>query len=71
MTNVCKIYVTKLEENIQLERPRSRLQDIIKINLEETMLVGVDCGHLAQDRFRWRAVMNIMKFRFHKRREIL
>jgi hypothetical protein len=41
-----------------LRRPRSRRVDNIKMDLGETGLGGVDWIDLAQDKVRWRALVN-------------
>jgi hypothetical protein len=41
-----------------LERPRHRWEDGIKMDLRETGWWGVEWIQLAQDRDRWRAVVN-------------
>jgi hypothetical protein len=41
-----------------LERPRLRWEDGIKMDLKEVGWGGVEWIHLAQDRDRWRAVVN-------------
>jgi hypothetical protein len=41
-----------------LGRPRRRWEDKIKMGLREVVFGGVDWIHLAQDRDRWRAVVN-------------
>jgi hypothetical protein len=41
-----------------LERPRRRWEDGIKMDLTEIGWGGVEWMHLAQDRDRWRAVVN-------------
>jgi hypothetical protein len=53
-----------LSENLK-GRPRHRWEDNIRLNLRETGWKGVVWIHLAQDRDRWRAVVNtIMNLRF-------
>jgi hypothetical protein len=42
----------------QLERPRSRWEDGMKMDLREIGWGGVEWIHLAHDRDRWRAVVN-------------
>ena len=45
-------------------RPRRRWEDNIKVGLQEMGCVGMDWIDLAQDRDRWRALVNaIMNFR--------
>jgi hypothetical protein len=58
--NVYRILVGKPEGKRPLERPRRRWEDGIKMDLEETGWGGggVEWFHLAQDRDRWRAVVN-------------
>jgi hypothetical protein len=50
--------VVKLEGNGQLRRPRHRWIDKIKMDLLEIGLGVVDWIGLAQDRYRWRALVN-------------
>jgi hypothetical protein len=50
--------VGKPEEKRALGRPRSRLVDNIKMDLFEIGWGGVDWIGLAQDRDKWRAVVN-------------
>ena len=61
---VHKVLVGKPEGKRPLGRPRRRWKDNIKMELEE---VGMNCGdwmELAQDRDRWRALVNtVMNFR--------
>ena len=68
---VRRVLVGKPEGKRPLGRPRCRWEDNIKINLQE---VGGDCGdwvELAQDRDRWRALVNtLMNLRVPKMRGI-
>ena len=61
---VHNVLVGKPEGRRPLERPRSRLEDNIKMDLEE---LGRGCGdwmELAQDKDRWRALVStVMNFR--------
>jgi hypothetical protein len=51
-------------EGRPLGRPRCRWQDNVKMDLRETGFGDVDWIHLAQDRDRWRALVNtVMKLR--------
>jgi hypothetical protein len=56
--NVYRVLVGKPEWKIPLERPRRRWEDGIKMDLREIGLGGVEWIQLAQDRYRWRAVVN-------------
>jgi hypothetical protein len=56
--NVYRVLTGKLEGNRPLGRPRRRWEDGIRINLRETGWGSVDWIQLAQDRDRWRAVVN-------------
>jgi len=59
--DACRILVPKSEE--LLGRPRRRWDGNIKKYLNETGW-GMDWIHLAQDREKWRALVNtVMKFR--------
>jgi hypothetical protein len=61
--NVSRILVGKLEGR-PLGGPRHRLLYIIKMDLRETVWCGMDWIDLAQDRGKWRAVVNtVMNFR--------
>jgi hypothetical protein len=55
---VYKILVGKPEGRRPLGRPRCRWKDGVRIDLREIGLGGVDWIRLAQDRDRWRAVVN-------------
>jgi hypothetical protein len=46
------------EEKRPLGGPRSRWEDNIKMDLQEVGCVGMDWIVLAQDRDRWRALVN-------------
>jgi hypothetical protein len=52
------ILVGRPEGKRPLGRPRRRYEDNIKMNLREIGFWDVDLIHLAQDRDRWRALMN-------------
>jgi hypothetical protein len=56
--NLYSLLVGKPEGKRPLGRPRRRWIDIIKIHLLEIGLDGVDCIGLAQDRYRWSALVN-------------
>jgi hypothetical protein len=58
---VHRVLVGKPEGKRPLGRPRRRWEDNIKIDLRK---VGVGCGdwiELAQDRYRWRALVSTVK----------
>jgi hypothetical protein len=55
---VYKVLVGKPEGKRPLGRPRRRWEDGIRMDLRETGLGDVDWIRLAQDRDRWRAVVN-------------
>jgi hypothetical protein len=62
--NVYRVLVGKPKGKRPLERPRYRWEDGIKMDLREISWGGVEWIHLAQDRDRWRAVVNaVMKLR--------
>jgi hypothetical protein len=56
--NVYRLLVGKLEGKRPLGRPRRRWIDSIKKDLLEIGLSVVDWIGLAQDRYRWRALVN-------------
>jgi hypothetical protein len=56
--NVYRLLVRKPEGKRPLGRSRRRWMDNIKMDLLETVLNVVDRTGLAQDRYRWRAVVN-------------
>jgi hypothetical protein len=56
--NVYRLLVGKPAEKRPLGRPRRRWIDNIKMDHLEIGLSGVDWIGLAQDRYRWRALVN-------------
>jgi hypothetical protein len=56
--NICKLLEEKPEGKRPLGRPKRRWIDNIKMDLLEVGLSGVDRTCLAQNRYRWRAVVN-------------
>jgi hypothetical protein len=56
--NVYRFLVANPDAERLLGRPRSRWEDGIKMDLRDICLRGVEWVHLAQDRDRWRAVVN-------------
>jgi hypothetical protein len=53
-----RVLLRKREGKRPLGRPRHRWEDNIKIDLQEMGCGGMDWIELAQDRDRWRAVVN-------------
>jgi hypothetical protein len=54
----CRALVGKPEGRRQLGRPRCRWEDNIKMDLREVGWGGMDWINLAQDRDKWRALVN-------------
>jgi hypothetical protein len=68
---VHRVLVGKPEEKRPLGRPRPRWDDNIKMDLQEVGGGCEDWKELAQDRDRWRALVNtVMNLRFPKMRGI-
>jgi hypothetical protein len=62
--NVYRLLVGKPEEKRSLGRPRRRWKDNIRMDLGEMGWSDVDWIGLAQDRNRWRALVNsVLKLR--------
>jgi hypothetical protein len=62
---VYKVLMGKPEGKRPLWRPIRRWEDNIKMDLQEVGCVGMDCIELAQDKNRWRALVNaVMNLRF-------
>ena len=55
---LCRVLVGKPEGKRRLGRPRRRWEDNIKMDLQEVGCEGMDWIELAQDRDRWRALVN-------------
>jgi hypothetical protein len=55
---VYRVLVGKPEGKRPLGRPRRRWEDNIKMDLQEVVCGGMDWIELAQDRDRWRALVN-------------
>jgi hypothetical protein len=58
--NVYRLLVGKPEVKKPLRRPRNRWIDNIKMDLLGIELSVVDWIGLAQDRYRWRALVNVV-----------
>ena len=58
MRGVYGVLVRRPEEKRLLGRPRHRWEDNIKMDLQEVGCVGLDWIELAQNRDRWRALVN-------------
>jgi len=56
--DVYRVTVGKPEGKKQFGRPRRRWEDNIMMDLQEVECGGMDLIELAQDRDRWRALMN-------------
>jgi hypothetical protein len=55
---VYRVLVGKPEENRPMGKPRRKWDDNIKMDLQEVGCGGMDWIELAQDRDRWRALVN-------------
>jgi hypothetical protein len=56
--NACRLLLRKSEGKRPLGRPRWRWVDSAKVDLAEIVLGGEDWIGVAQDRYRWRALVN-------------
>jgi len=57
---VYRVLVGKSEGKSLLGRPRRRWEDNIKIDLQEVGCGGMDWIEVAQDKDRWRALVNVV-----------
>ena len=57
---VYRVLVGIPEGKIPLRRLRHKWEDNIVMDLPEVGCWGMDCIELAQDRYRWRAVVNVV-----------
>ena len=67
---VYRVLVGKPKGKRQLGRPRRSWEDTIKMDLQEVGCGGMDWIEVAQDRDRWRALVNAVMNGFHKMRRI-
>jgi hypothetical protein len=58
MIYLYRVLVGKPEEKRPLRRPRHRWEDIIKMDHQEVGCGDMDWIELAQDRYRWQALVN-------------
>ena len=58
--DIYRALVGKPEGKRQLWRPRHRWEDKMKMDLQEVGCGGMDWIELAQDRDKWRAVVNVV-----------
>jgi len=64
MRGVYRLLVGKPEGKSLLGRPRRRWEDNIKMDFQEMGFGGIDWIELAQDRDRWRTLVNaVINFR--------
>jgi hypothetical protein len=62
--SVYRVLVRKPEEKRPLGKPSCRWEDNIKMDFQEVGCGGMDWIEMAQDRNRWRALVNVvMNFR--------
>jgi hypothetical protein len=57
---VYRVLVGKPEGKRTLGRPRRRWEDNIKMDLQEVGCRGMDWIELAQDKHRWRTLVNVV-----------
>jgi hypothetical protein len=57
---VYRVLMGKSEGKKPLRIPRRRWEDNIKMDLQEEGFGGIDWIDLAQDRYRWRALVNVV-----------
>jgi len=55
-----RVLVRKSEGKRPLGRPRRRWEDAIKMDLQEVGCGGMDWIELAQDRYRWQALVYVV-----------
>jgi hypothetical protein len=70
-TGTYRVLVGRTERKRSLGRPRRRWEYNNKMDLQEMGWGGMDWIHLAQDRDRWRALVNaVMNHQVHKIRGV-